>query len=554
MLLRHYQSGVVTNCLQALKKHGNTLLVSATGTGKTVMLSAIVGHEINGHGRALILAHRDELTAQNSATFSRVNPAVSTSYYNANGKSWRGQVTFGMVQTLCGADNLATMPPLDMVVVDECHHVASDSYMRIVGRAKEQNPRVKILGVTATPERSDRRGLRGVFNNVADVVTIGEMVQAGHLVPPRAMVIDIGTQQQLRALKPRAEDYNQAEVEAIQNTRFHNRQIIDKWLELASDRQTVVFCSTIQHAEDVRDAFRDAGIAAEAVHGNIGAKERRETLKGFDSGAFRVLCNPMILTEGWDCPVCSCVVLLRVSSHKSTMIQMIGRGLRKLDPKRYPGQIKKDCVVLDFGISLLSHGDLEADIRLRETRASGEKEEAQKKKCPNCGAEQPVQVRVCPLCGYEYKIALDIIGEYDEQAELRLIEIELINKSPFRWVSLWESDKVLVTNGFEAWAAVCSTDGENYFAIGGKGRMAEALTIANRMGAIASADDFMRQNETSASAKKAARWMVDPASDRQNELINRFGWGGGLMTKVEAGAYLTFAFNRGAIEKIIGVV
>lgn len=552
MLLRPRQEIFVERCRIALKKHGNTLGVGNTGFGKTIALSAVVGQDINGSKRALILAHRDELTRQNSATFLKVNPAMPISFFNADRKSFHGQTVFSMVQTLSQPANLDRLPPFDMVVIDEAHHVASDSYRRILGRAIELNNKVKILGVTATPERSDRRGLKDVFTNVADVVTIGEMVQAGHLVPPRAMVIDIGTQQQLRSVTRTANDYNQAEVEAIQNTRFHNRQIVDKWLELASDRQTVVFCSTIQHAEDVRDAFREAGVAAEAVHGQMGLKARREILQGFDSGAFPVLCNPMILTEGWDSPVCSCVMLLRISSHKSTMIQMVGRGLRKLDPKRYPGMVKRDCLVLDFGISLLTHGDLEALVRLKDSSAR-EAGEARKKKCPECGAEQPVQVRTCPLCGYEYKIELDDLGDYDENAELRLIEIELINKSPFRWVSLWGSDRVLVTNGFSAWASVCSIDGENWVAIGGQGKLAECLAVSNRIGAIASADDFMRQNETSGSAKKAARWMVEPATQKQLELISRLGYEVGPVSKVEAGAYLTFGFNRQAIEKILGV-
>lgn len=552
MILRPRQKIFVDKTNMALDKHGNTLSVGCTGFGKTVALSAVAGKQINGTGRALILAHRDELTSQNSATFSRVNPGIPVSYYTANRKSWRGRAVFSMVQTLANPENLSSMPPVDLLVVDEAHHVASNSYQAIVNRARELNGKVKILGVTATPERSDRRGLKDTFSNVADVVTIGEMVQAGHLVPPRAMVIDIGTQQQLRQVKRTANDYNQAEVEAIQNTRFHNRQIVDKWLELAGGRQTVVFCSTVQHAEDVRNAFRDAGVASEAVHGGLGLKERRAILQGFDNSAFPVLCNPMILTEGWDCQVCSCVVLLRISSHKSTMIQMIGRGLRKLDPKRYPGVIKKNALILDFGISLLTHGDLEAQVRLKESRDS-EPGEGRKKKCPDCGAEQPAQVRICPLCGYEYKIEIDDFGEYDESAELRLIEIELINKSPFRWVSLWDSDRVLVTNGFEAWAAVCSVDGENWFAIGGKGKLAEVLNISNRIGAIASADDFMRQNESSSSAKKAARWMRDPASQKQMQLVSRFGWGGSSLSKVEAGAYLTFGFNRGVIEGLLGV-
>lgn len=550
MILRPRQKTFVANCLAALDEHGNTLGVANTGFGKTIALSAITGEQINGKGRALIIAHRDELTVQNSNAFRKVCPDVSVSTFNAHQKSWRGRATFGMIQTLAG--HVDSMPPVDLLVIDEAHHSASASYQKVIGRAREINPEVKILGVTATPERSDRKGLANTFTNVADIVTIGEMVQAGHLVPPKAMVVDIGTQEALRTLKRSAGDYDQAEVEAIQNTTIHNNQIVEHWMQNASDRPTVAFCSTIQHALDVRDTFREMNVEAEAVHGDMPVKERRAILSAYDRGNIPVLANPMILTEGWDCQLCACVVLLRISSHKSTMIQMVGRGLRKLDPRRYPGRVKQDCLVLDFGISLLTHGNLTADVRLRYKDDDKEPGEARKKDCPECKAQLPIQTRECPLCGYEFKVELLEGGVYNEVEELRLIEIDLLNASPFRWVDLFPSGRCLVTTGFESWAAVCSADGVNWFAIGGHGKVAELLTIANRVGAIASADDFMRCNEKSASAKKAALWMREPASEKQMQLLGRLGYPG-QYTKIEAAAFLTFGFNQLAIERVIGV-
>jgi superfamily II DNA or RNA helicase len=456
-----------------------------------------------------------------------------------------------MVQTLSQEQHLKKLPHFDLLVIDECHHAASDSYRRVISRAQEVNNKIEILGVTATPERTDNRGLRHTFTNVADVVTIGEMVRAGHLVPPKAMVVDIGTQAQLQKIRKSHADFDQAEVEAIQNTTYNNDQIVSQWLKLAKDRKTVVFTSTIDHTNDVVDAFQAAGIDAAGVHSRISMWERRETLERFDHGDLQVLVNPMILTEGWDSQVCSCVVLLRESSHKSVVIQMVGRGLRKVDPTLFPGVIKRDCLVLDFGISLLTHGNLEAEIRLKDDGAVGEATEAKKKNCPECKAELPVQTRTCPLCGYEFKIEL-IEGYYDEIAELKMIELELINNSPFRWISLWNSEKILIANGFEAWACVASPDGENYFAIGGKGKDVQGLGVFGKNGAIGSADDFMRQNETSRNAKKAAAWQKDPATKKQLDVLSKFGMCR-VMSKVEAGAYLTFFFNRAKIERMMGI-
>lgn len=526
--------------------------VACTGFGKTVALSAIVGERLSGEGRALIVAHRDELIGQNSKTFRQVCPNTKVSFYCADKKSWRGQATFGMIQTLARDEHLAGMPRLNLLVIDEAHHCASNSYQQLIGRTRELNPEVDILGLTATPERSDRKGLSATFDNVADVVTVGEMVRAGHLVPPVGRVIDIGTQGQLRKVKRTAADYDMAEVEAIQNSTINNRQIVDYWLAESADRLSVAFCSTIQHAEDVRDAFRAAGVEAEVVHGELPTKERRAIMAAYDRGEIQMLTNPMILTEGWDCQLCSSVLLLRSSSHKSTMIQMAGRGLRKLDPRRYPGRMKRDCLILDFGISLLTHGDLNAEVTLGRAKDPSEKTTARKKNCPECGAELPVQARECPLCGYEFRVELSEDGYYNELEELRLIEIDLLNNSPFRWISLFDSDRVLIATGFDSWAAVCSTDGENWIAIGGHGSRAELLTIANRVGAVASADDFMRQNETSSSAKKAARWMTQPASQKQQQMLTRFGYAGEF-SKIEAAAHLTFNFNRRSIEQVLGV-
>ena len=127
------------------------------------------------------------------------------------------------------------------MVIDEAHHCASNSYQAVINRARELNPEIEILGVTATPERSDAKGLANTFDNIADVVTIPEMVFAGHLVPPRAMVVDIGTQGALHNVKRTANDFDQSEVEAIQNTAINNGQIIEHWQEKACDRPTVRF-------------------------------------------------------------------------------------------------------------------------------------------------------------------------------------------------------------------------------------------------------------------------------------------------------------------------
>ena len=197
MRLRPRQSLFVERSLAALCDHGNTLSIASTGFGKTIALSAVVAKSLEAcDAKACVLAHRDELTAQNRAKFGRVAPDITTSVVDAEAKSWAGRATFAMVPTLSRPANLAAMPALDLLVIDEAHHAVADSYRRIIDHVRGANPACRIFGVTATPNRGDRKGLREIFDNVGDQVRLGELIASGHLVPPRTYVIDVGVQDQ----------------------------------------------------------------------------------------------------------------------------------------------------------------------------------------------------------------------------------------------------------------------------------------------------------------------------------------------------------------------
>ena len=284
------------------------------------------------------------------------NPAITTSVVDANKKSWEGQATFAMVPTLSRPANLDGMPKLDLLVIDEAHHAVADSYRRIIDRTLQLNPSAKVFGVTATPNRGDRQGLRDVFDNVADQIRIAELIASGHLVKPRTFVINVGVQEALKKVRRVASDFDMNAGAEIMDKSPVTDQVISHWKEKAGGRQTVVFCSTVEHAQNVAAAFRAHGIAAATVHGEMGDAERKATLGAYAKGRIQVITNVAVLTEGWDHPPTSCVVLLRPSSYKSTMIQMVGRGLRTVNPEEHPGVVKTDCIILDFGTSSLIHG------------------------------------------------------------------------------------------------------------------------------------------------------------------------------------------------------
>ena len=342
MLLRERQKEFVEKSVEALLEHGNTLGVAPTGAGKTIMLSAVVG-ELDKHYpnfKACVLAHRDELTIQNMDKFTRINPHLTTSLFNAETKCWKGQTTFAMVQTLSREEHLQSMPRLNLLVIDEAHHATADSYLSIIERARELNPNVKIFGVTATPNRGDKTSLGKVFSNCSDQIKISELISDGHLVRPRTFVIDLGdTREKLQALSLRANnEYDDGEVASILDSTPLNSEVVRHWQEKAGDRKTVVFCSTIEHARHVVETFKAAGVKAALVTSECSTIEREKILAAVTSGEIQVLVNVAILTEGWDFPPVSCVILLRQASYKSTMIQMIGRGLRVIDKAVYPNE------------------------------------------------------------------------------------------------------------------------------------------------------------------------------------------------------------------------
>jgi hypothetical protein len=219
---------------------------------------------------------------------------------------------------------------------------------------------------------------------------------------------------------------------------------------------------------------------------------------------------------------------------------MIGRGLRI-----NPDAVKKDCFVLDFGETLKRMTSLDLVPRM-EDEVKGE---APTKVCPNCQTMVPKGTRFCPICEYEWPQGGD--KEEKEQADVVLTEINIMDLSPFKWVDLFGSGKVLVACGFDAWT-ICATAGGNWSSMGKiKGKGFERLSVGDKIPCLAQADDFLRKNEDGDAAKKSKRWLKDPATFKQLELLEQAGWNAkedmGL-TKYRAACILSFLWGRSKIE------
>jgi len=545
MILRNYQTSLIDKAHKAIKKNGNTLAVAATGSGKTLMLSALSSKV---SGKTLILQHRDELVAQNAEKFHRINPTWTTSIFDAKDKDFSGQATFAMVQSL--SRQPSAIPSIDHLIIDEAHHATADTYMRLIEAANNANPNVVMSGWTATPSRSDGFGLkRAGFDNCCDEVTIADLVTLGYLVPPKAYRCILDGVDLSDVKKTFSGEYDMEEVEEIMDVEVHNDTIVSKWEGLAGDRKTIVFCSTVEHATHVTEAFVKKGINAELLTGKTPERRRKAILHQFDRGDIQVVCNVAVLTEGFDSQPVSCIILLRPCSFKSTMLQMIGRGLRTVDPEEYPGIEKTDCLVLDFGDTLQTNGDLYLKPRLED----------REKECPQCGSMVPPGTSICQICGYVWEPpapAGDFTpDEADVVTNVEMVEIDILKQSPFKWVDLFGSGKAMVAKGFDAMVGVFSPDGNKYVAIG-KAKNQRVIRILQRgykPQCLSSADDFLRMNEDGDAARKTKRWLRDPATEKQWLLLQRAGYGRDnfdlSMTKYSANCHLGFQWNRTQIEK-----
>lgn len=522
-------------------------------SGKTIMLSGVVGQwaKKNQGAKACVLAHRDELTQQNNTKFLRVNPDHTTSVFNANEKSWQGDTTFAMVQTLSRENNLKQLPALDLLVIDEAHHAAADSYQKIIDAARAKNPELALYGVTATPNRGDKKGLVDTFSNVADQITLGELIQAGHLVKPVTYVIDVGTQEELSNVKKTANDFDMNAVSAIMNKTLINDAVLHHWKEKASDRPTIIFCSTVSHAKNVAATFQKGGVSTEVIYGDLTKEERRERLERYESGESQVVVNVDVLTEGYDYTPTSCVVLLRPNSYQGTMIQMVGRGLRTVDPNEYPSVVKTDCIILDFGTSSIIHGKLEQHVNL-EGEAAGD--DAPQKSCPECDALIPLACRQCPLCGYGFSPPLETAAANDSRAELGdfvMTEVDLLARSSFKWVDLYHDSTAMMATGFSAWAGAFYLYGHWYAVAGARQQHTRLLSVGERTLCIAACDDWLNLNETEGGAEKSRQWLNETATPQQLKYLPTTYTYNFSLTRYHASCLIAFNFNKNDIQHII---
>lgn len=311
-----------------------TLLVLPTGTGKTIVFSKIIEDRVKKGERVLVIAHRGELLEQASDKLYKstgLKTATEKAEQTSLGSFYR--VVVGSVQTLQREKRLNQFPPeyFDTIVIDEAHHAISDGYQRVLQHFESAN----VLGVTATPDRGDMRNLGSYFESLAYEYSLPEAIKSGYLSPIKALTIPLKLD--LSNVKQQAGDFSTKDLGTALDP--YLEQIAEEMKKQCLNRKTVVFLPLVKTSQKFRDILNKHGFKAAEVNGE--STDREQVLKDYEEGKYNVLCNSMLLTEGWDCPSVDCVIVLRPTKVRALYSQMAGRGTRLA-----PG--KKELLLLDF--------------------------------------------------------------------------------------------------------------------------------------------------------------------------------------------------------------
>jgi superfamily II DNA or RNA helicase len=453
--------------------------------------------------RTLVLAHREELLTQAVQKMRLVDPSVNIGILRAeDGTGFYTDVCVASVQTAARGKRLDILKErgFRLCIVDEAHHATAESYYRVMNELGflSDDPKKLLVGVTATAYRGDNIALGEVFEKVVFERSILTMIKAGFLCDARGL--SVKTETDLSDIRTRAGDFAINELSDVINVPARNKMIAESYLEHGADRRAVAFCCDVEHAQDLSRAFQDAGVHCSPVWGDMDRQERSRTLSAYANGDIQVLTNCAVLTEGWDDPATSAVLLARPTKSRVLYTQMVGRGLRT-----YPG--KKDCLVVDYADIAGRHslcglaslvGDPRVKLKDKETilDALEEFERLEKDK------EEWRNTR---------------IGEVSHE------EFDLLGRSDFVWTQVDSHFRISVNpetslwvrrepGGYMVWL-VDRRDLSNKTALS-----EDPLPLGYAQGV---AEDYIRINAVKHLVSKDAAWRHKPATLKQLETLSR---------------------------------
>lgn len=409
MILRPYQIELISDAREAMRHDRRVLLQAPTGAGKTAITVNMMAAAVERDMRAWFLVHQNELLTQTSRALWKQ-------------KLEHGFIASGKATTPCAAQvasvqtlvrRLDHLQPPNLIIIDEAHRAAAATYAKVL----EAFPNAYVIGLTATPARTDGQGLGGMFDALVQGPTIAQLIEAGYLcdyeimAPPQ--VADVSN------VKTTAGDYNAGELAEAMDRPTITGDAVAHYVEHASGKRCVVMCVTLKHAQHVQQQYESAGVAAEFLHGGLTDKERELMLARFEAGETHVLTNCQLMIEGIDVPMIEVVQWLRPTQSLIIWMQGNGRGLRPADGKDH-------LLILDHVGNWQKHGlpdedrEWSLESRKRRKRGARDDENLNVSQCRACYHVFKSGPTTCPKCGAPVAAPVREIQQVD--GELKKLE------------------------------------------------------------------------------------------------------------------------------------
>ncbi|MCF8567027.1 DEAD/DEAH box helicase [Alicyclobacillus tolerans] len=511
--LRPYQKEAVDAFFNALPQHRRQLITLPTGSGKTVVFGSVAKRfyeTVHSEKPILVLAHRTELLEQAEAKIYMVWPHVITGRVQAERNEQLAQVILASTQTLVAGRSIREP---GLVIYDESHHARAEGALRVLehlGVFKEDGP--PLLGVTATPFRSDKTELGDIFEHLTYERTILQMIMDGYLTNVRGKKVDVPNLE-LKQVRTSAGDYNVQDLSLAMNHDIALNAVVEAVTVNAKHRKSIVFAVDVKHANALAQRFKLAGYKAAAIDGGMKAEERAKILADFAADKIRILVNCQILTEGFDQPDVDCVVIARPTKSQSLYTQMVRRALRL-----HPG--KSEALILDLtGAS--DDKNLQTFARLMKTQT---KRKPQKKSFASGAKVQDVE----PENEAQSLMTEESVAEWLkrlaalEQQEQFVESINLFaNRTRFRWERVQNHFAISYGDGHWAylivegtnWWPVLELTGSRYLPLHDK-----ALPLEYAQGIV---EGYLELLESKV-IQKDADWRTAPMSKAQATLLDKF--------------------------------
>ena len=403
MKLRDYQQRSIDDLYAWFNAghEGNPCMVLPTGSGKSHIVAALCKDALQQwpETKVLMLTHVKELISQNAEKMREHWQNAPLGIYSSSLKKKQlGEpITFAGIQSV--RDKAHQLGHIDLVIIDECHlvsHKNEGGYRNLLSDLSVINPRLRVIGLTATPYRLNHGLITdkpALFDDMLMPVTIEYLISKGFLCTLKSKMTK--TKLDTSEVHKRGGEFIESELQAAVDTDDKNKDVVSEVIRLAGDRKAwLFFCAGIDHAEHVKDMLISKGITAECVTGKTPQAQRDRIIADYKAGKIRALTNANVLTTGFDYPDIDLIAMLRPTMSCSLYVQMAGRGMR---PKSHTDH----CLVLDFAGVVETHGPI-TNVKLPNKKEPGKEGEAPVKVCDECAELVAISAKVCPACGHRF--------------------------------------------------------------------------------------------------------------------------------------------------------